>query len=55
MTDVRVNFAQTQYNGSEAAGFVMITLELFGGSSSFPFNVTVTPLKQSLMSTEGKS
>ena len=33
----------------------MITLELVEGTSSSPFNVTVTPLEQPLVSAEGNS
>ena len=52
---IRVRFSQRQYTGSEDAGFVLVTLELFGGTSSRPFNVTVTPLEQSPVSAEGNS
>ena len=55
MVDIRVRFTQAQYTGSEATRFVVITLELIGGISSNPFNVTVTPLEQSLVSAEGNS
>ena len=44
-----------QYTGSEATGFVIVTLELVGGVSSDPFNVTVTPSEQSPVSAEGNS
>ena len=50
-----MRFTQLQYTGSEATGFVMITLELVGGTSSNPFNVTVTPSEQSPVSAEGNS
>ena len=52
---IRVRFTQTQYTGSEATGFVMVTLELVGGTSSNPFSVTVTPSEQSPVSAEGNS
>ena len=52
---IRVRFTRTQYTGSEATGFVMVTLELVGGISSKPFNVTVTPSEQSPVSAEGNS
>ena len=52
---IRVRFAQTQYTGSEARGFVMVTLELVRGVSSNPFNVTVTPSEQSPVSAKGNS
>ena len=44
-----------QYTGSEATGSVIVTLELVGGVSSNPFNVTVTPSEQSPVSAEGNS
>ena len=52
---IRVRFTHTQYTGSEATGFAMVTLELVGGTSSNPFNVTVTPSEQSPVSAEGNS
>ena len=52
---IRVRFTQRQYTGSEATGFVMVTLELVGGTSSNPFNVTVTPSEQSPVSAKGNS
>ena len=52
-TDITVRFAHSQYNGSEVVGFVIVTLELRGGISAFPFNVNVTPLEQSPVSAEG--
>ena len=52
---INVRFAQTQYTGSEAMGFVMVTLELVRGTSANPFNVTVTPSEQPLVSAEGNS
>ena len=54
-TTIRVRFTQTQYTGSEATGFVMVTLELVGGTSSNPFSVTVTPSEQSPVSAKGNS
>ena len=50
-----MRFAQTQFTGSEATGFVMVTLEVVGGTSAYPFNVTVTPSEQSPVSAEGNS
>ena len=44
-----------QYIGSEATGSVIVTLELVGGVSSDPFNITVTPSEQSPVSAEGNS
>ena len=55
MTAIRVRFAQKQYTSSEAAGFMLVTLELRGGISSNPFNVTVIPSEQSPVSAEGNS
>ena len=52
---ISVRFTETQYTGSEATGFVMVTLELVGGTSSNPFNVTVTPSEHSPVSAEGNS
>ena len=52
---IRVRFTETQYNGSEATGFVMVTLELAKGTFSNPFNVTITPSEQSLVSAEGNN
>ena len=52
---IRVRFTQRQYTGSEATGFVMVTLELDGGTSSNPFSVTVTPSEQSPVSAKGNS
>ena len=52
---IKARFAQAQYTGSEATGFVMVTLELIGGTSSNPFSVTVTPSEQSPVSAKGNS
>ena len=54
-SNIRVRFAQTQSNGSEATRFVRVDLELIGGTSAHPFNVTVTPSEQSPVSAEGNS
>ena len=53
--EIKVRFTQEQYTSSEATGFVMVTLELVGGVSSNPFNVTITPSEQSPVSAEGNS
>jgi len=50
-----VRFTQTQYADLEDTGLVLVTLELVGGTSSRPFDVTVTPLEQSPVSAEGNS
>ena len=52
-TDITVQFTQMQYNGSENETFVLVTLELVGGTSSRPFDVIVSPLEQSPVSAEG--
>ena len=52
---IRVRFTQRQYTGLEATGFVMVTMELVGGTSSNPFSVTVTPSEQSPVSAKGNS
>ena len=53
---IRLGFSHAQYNGSEATGLAIVTLELDGGTSSNPFNVTVTPSEQSPpVSAEGNS
>ena len=52
---ITVRFTQTQYTGTEAAGIVTVTLELVGGTSSYSFDVTVTPSEQSPVSAEGNS
>ena len=55
MADVTVRFERRRYTNSEATGFIMFTLELVGGTSSNPFNVTVTPSEQSPVSAEGNN
>ena len=52
---VTVRFTQDQFSGSEATGFVIVYLELHGGTSAYPFNVTVTPSEQSPVSAEGNN
>ena len=53
--DITVRFTQNQFPGSEATGFVIVNVELHGGTSAYPFNVTVTPSEQSPVSAEGNS
>ena len=53
MIGISVRFAKEQYTGSEAVGFIIVTLEIAGGISSNPFSVTVTPSEQSPVSAEG--
>jgi len=50
-----VRFIQNQFPGSEALGYVPVDLELIGGTSANPFNVTVTPLEQLPVSAQGNS
>ena len=50
-----MRFTQTQYTNSEATGFVTVTLEVNGGTSSNPFSVTITPSEQSPVSAKGNS
>ena len=52
---ITVRFAQSRFNGSEASQSVIVTLELVGGTSLYPFNVTVTPLEQSPVSAKGNN
>ena len=52
---ITVRFTQDQFAGSEATGFVIVNVELHGGTSAYPFDVTVTPLEQSPVSAEGNS
>ena len=52
-TVVNVQFSQARFNGSEASGFVVVSLQLIGGSSASPFNVTITPIEQPSVSAEG--
>ena len=54
-TAISVRFTQTQHTGSEATGFVIVTLELVNGISKNPFSVTVTPSEQSPVSAKGNS
>ena len=53
--DIRVRFTQNQFTGSEATKFVIVFLELNGGTSAYPFNVTVTASEQSPVSAEGRN
>ena len=50
-----MQFTQNQYTDSEYTGFVLVTLELVGGTSSKSFYVTVTPLEQSPVFAQGNS
>ena len=52
---ITVRFTQDQFPGSETTGFVIVHLKLDGGTSAYPFNVTVTPSEQSPVSAEGNS
>ena len=53
--DITVRFTQDQFPGSEVTRFVIVNVELHGGTSVYPFNVTVTPSEQSPVSAEGNS
>ena len=55
ISGITVNFTQSQFNGSEVAGFVLVTVKLRGGISAFPFNVNITSLEQSPVSAEGNN
>ena len=48
-----VAFTQTSFSGMENAVFLDVALQLIGGTSSTPFDVTVTPSEQSPVSAEG--
>ena len=50
-----VRFASRMFTGSEAAGFVLVTLELLEGISAKPFTVTVNLSEKSPISAEGTS
>ena len=50
-----MRFIQNQFTGSEALGFVPVDLELKGGTSANPFNITVIPSEQSPVSAQGNS
>ena len=52
---IMVSFTQSTFMGMESAAFVMVGLQLEGGTSASPFSVTVTPSEQSPMSAEGNS
>ena len=55
MVDISVRFTNNKFTASEAKGFVLVILELTGGTSASPFNVTVTPSEQSPVSAQGNS
>ena len=38
-----MRFTQDTFNGSEATGSLLVSLELVGGTVSIPFDVTVIP------------
>ena len=52
---ITVRLTQEHYTGSEDKMFIKVMLKLNGGTSSNPFNVTVTPSEQSPVSAEGNS
>jgi len=53
--ELRVEFSDTIYTGSEQSGFVQVTLVLRGGTSTSPISVNVIPSDQSPVSAQGKS
>ena len=53
--ELQVQFTSTSFSGSESSGEILVTLELIGGRSSNPFNVTVTPSEQSPVSAKSNS
>ena len=53
--EIRLRFTQQRFHGSEAMGFVLVTLEMTRGISAIPFSVTVTPSEQSPVSARGNS
>ena len=55
MVDISVRFTNNTFTASEAKGFVLVILELTGGTSASSFNVTVTPSEQSPVSAQGNS
>ena len=52
-TVVRVQFSQISFTGTEASGFVLVSIVLDGGSSANLFSVTITPSEQSPVSAAG--
>jgi len=42
-----VRFTETSYRGSELSGAIDVGVELVGGMSTIPFDVTVTPSQRS--------
>ena len=48
-----VRFTDRTYSGSEMSGAVDVDVELVGGTSTVPFDVTVTPSQQSPPSATG--
>jgi len=55
LTGISVRFTQDRFFGSETEGFMLVSLELVGGTVSIPFNVTITPSEQLPVSAEGNS
>ena len=50
---IMVEFTQSSFSAMENALFLDVELQLTGGTSSTPFDVTVTPSEQSPISAEG--
>ena len=55
LLELTVRFQSTHYTGREDEGFILVILELIGGRSDYPFNVTVTPSEQSPVSAESNN
>ena len=55
LLELIVRFQSTHYTERENVGFVLVILELIGGRSDYPFNVTVTPSEQSPVSAESNN
>ena len=55
MVDISVWFTNNKFTASETKGFVLVILELTGGTSVSPFNVIVSPSEQSPVSAQGNS
>ena len=53
--EITVQFTKDNFTGSETTGFVVVFLELIGGTSAKPFDVTVSPLEQSPVSAKGNN
>lgn len=50
---IMVLFSKNKFTGTEVLEFVLVYLELVGGTYTYPFNVTVIPYEQSPVSAKG--